>query len=513
MMSGLEKLHKSQVFLVLLLAFLAGIVLGNFFDPRTARILFYSSAIFAIVPSTAAWGSKKWWIVSVAVFIVGFGVWYFQAAKPVIDKQHIASFNGGAKIEWEGAVVEEPDVRRSRANLTLEARELLSPARGPISGKVLITIGRYPEYRYGELIRVLGTLEEPFETEEFSYKNYLAKDEIYSVSRFPKVEKLSDDQGNFLKAALLSFKTYFVSKLSQVLPEPQNSLLLGLLVGARRSLPADLLEVFKITGVTHIIAISGFNISIITRLLGRFVQKYLGPRWSLIISALVVLGFVVITGAQASVVRAAIMGMLVVIALNVGRASQMFNALILAAGVMVFLKPQILLFDTGFQLSFLATLGLISLADYFERFFHKVPEAFEIRGSLCATLSAQIFVWPLLIFYFDQLSVIAPLANVLILPLIPWAMFFGFLSGLLALVWLPLSYLAAWITWAFLSYQIKITEALSQVPFAAVKIEELSLSWVLGYYVLLFLLVFGLSVRRRQKIIWEFAHPRGVSPP
>jgi len=521
------KLHKSQVFLILLLSFLGGVFMGQFVDPQTSRIAFFVLAIGAIVLVTIQWGNARVFLIASVVITASFGVWYFQKFTPEINENHIASFNDKDKISWEAVVVEEPDVRENRTNLTVRAAFICHPDENQdlvkdgwilnqvqddkdaracvvIQGKVLLTVGRYPEYEYGDLLEISGKLETPFETDEFSYKNYLSKDDIYSTARFSQVKVIDRDQGHPVKSALLNFKAKFSQTLSEVIPEPQNSLLLGLLVGARRSIPEKLLEDFKTTGVTHIIAISGFNISIITRILGRFIQRLLGIRASLIISTLVVVGFVIITGAQASVVRAAIMGILVVIALNIGRASTMVNALVFTGAVMVAFNPRILIFDVGFQLSFLATAGLIYFADDIEKVLHKVPKFFEIRSSLAATLSAQIFVLPLLIFYFDQLSIIAPLVNVLILPIIPWAMLFGFVSGALGMIWVPLSFVTAWITWALLSYQVIVVEFFAKIPFAAVAVENISLSWVLIYYVILFVIIYHLVQKRRERRIKEF---------
>ena len=534
-------LHKSQVLLILLVSFFVGVFWGQFMNPPTARILLYSSAIVSIVLITVFWGEKRFLLAAGIILVFAFGGWRLQSATPPINESHIAFYNDQQKVVLVGVVVEEPDVREKKTNLTIKTLSLCrseldlrstAPSRdfnfrqnggeskvreggksrgcGQVVGKILVSVGRYPEYQYGDMLEIVGKLETPFETEDFSYKNYLAKDQIYSVVKFAKVDLIKTGQGNWLKSALLRLKSSFASALSRVIPEPQNSLLLGLLVGARQSIPQDLLAMFKLTGVTHIIAISGFNISIITRILGSFIQRHLGLRAALVISVLAVVGFVIITGAPASVVRAAVMGVLVVVAMNIGRVSLMLNTLVLTAGIMVLISPQILMFDIGFQLSFLATAGLIAFADSFEKVFRHAPEFFEIRASLAATLSAQIFVLPLLVYYFDQLSVVAPLVNVLILPLIPWAMFFGFLSGVLATVWLPISYVTAWITWAFLSYQIAVVEFFAKVPHAAVGVKNFSLSWVLIYYLLLLAIVFVVSKRKKEQRIWRFQNPQAV---
>lgn len=498
-------LHRSQVLQIILLLFLLGVGLGRFFTPSQTEIWLYCSAIFFIVLTTVFWGNPKAALVGAAVFALFFGGWRWQASQPKIDEKQIAYYASSGKVEWRGVVAEEPDIRQGRTNLVVAAGEIiLESGTRPVSGKVLVSVSRYPEYRYGDLLELSGKLQIPESDAEFSYRDYLSKDGIYSQSWYPKIIFLEADKGNFIKSRLLSFKSFFIERLSLVLPEPQNSFLAGLLVGAKRAMPDWLQDAFKITGITHIVAISGFNISIITRILGGYLQKRIGPVFSSLAVILVVAGFVIITGAQASVVRASIMGLLAILALNLGRAGFAGNILLFAGAFMVLRQPQTLVFDVGFQLSFLATAGLIFLSEEMERVLRPVPEFMELRSSLASTLSAQIFVLPLLIYYFDRLSIISPLTNLLILPAIPATMLLGFVSGILALIWLPLSYLSVWITWLFLSYQIWVAEFFSRLPFAAVSVKTMPVSWIAVYYLILFLAVFIIFVRKRERKIFEF---------
>ena len=499
-------MHKSQVFLVCVLAFLAGIIIAQLINPQFGRILFYVGFIIGIILLTLFWRYRPILVLMFVLMSAMFGIWRFQNSKEAVNQNHIANYNDQQKITWQGIVVEEPDIRQDRINLTVTATAIKVPLDKLVHGNVLVTVGRYPEYNYGDQLQITGKLETPFESEEFSYKNYLARDDIFSIARFAEVSLISTDKGNPVKAVLLSFKKSFSERLSNIVPEPQNSLLLGLLVGARRSIPEPLLEDFNTTGVTHIIAISGFNISIITRIFGAWIQRIFGIRTAFVLTGLLVFGFVIITGAAASVVRAAFMGMIVVLALNTGRASSMFNVLLATAGTMVFVNPQILLFDVGFQLSFLATAGLLAFAGTFERVFQKLPSLFEIRNTLAATLSAQVFVLPLLIYYFDRLSLVAPITNLLVLPIIPAAMLFGFLAGIAGLIWLPLAYIPAWLAWAILKYQVVVIEWFADLPKAAVAVTAFSLPAVIGYYSILAIIVLFLVTRWREEKVYEYTH-------
>src|SRR3989344_1654201 len=216
------------------------------------------------------------------------------------------------------------------------------------------------------------------------------------------------------------------------------------------------------------------------------------------------------TGAAASAVRAAVMGLLLLLALQVGRLYQIKNALILAGAIMVYLNPRVLVWDLGFQLSFTATLGLIYIEPILERwfsweekddmiqakknFFEKTARSAKI--ILATTLAAQIAVLPLLVVNFGQLSLIAPLANILVLPVIPLTMLAGFVAALAGLIFLSLGKILGWAAWLFLSYEIKIIELLAKIPLAATNFKW---SWLGGgiYYAILIWLIWRFN--RKQK--------------
>ncbi|MCL5435745.1 MAG: ComEC family competence protein [Patescibacteria group bacterium] len=500
-------MHKSEALLYGFLGFLVGVAVFSVLDPQLSRIFIFILPSLGIALATVFWGRSRALAVGVFLIFLGLGIFRAQGASG-LPVNSIASYNDGEKLTWRGVVVEEPDERGDKTNLTVSAETVIGEPDSPTSGRVLLTVAPYPEYAYGDELEITGKLETPFETEDFSYKNYLAKSRIFSTERYAQVDKVGEGKVSPVVAWLFKLKAYFIERLSLILPEPQNSLLAGLLVGAKRAMGEEWLEKFKTAGVSHIIAVSGFNISVITKILGDFLRRHFGPRPAFALCLLVVAAFVVLTGAQASVVRAAVMGLLTVLALNLGRGTQSLNLLLLAAVVMVAANPSILVFDVGFQLSFLATAGLILLSPVLERPLAFVPEFFELRTSLASTLSAQVFVLPLLVYYFDQLSLVSPLANLLILPVIPFAMLLGFISGLLAIVWLPAAYLSTWITWLVLTYILKIIDWSTAIPYAAVATAKIPAVWIGVYYLLLGALVFWFWARRREERIWKFLHPK-----
>ncbi len=520
------KIGKSKIFLGFCLSFMAGVGLGRYLN---FPIMAVAAMVFLML-STVWWSDKRFRLAGFLGLFLLLGAWRYQESFPKQAENFIGKYYG-QKIELEGIVVKDPDVRSDKVNLTVKpttpspqpspargegedgrtptsppphegeekpatppqpSPELPQPlfnkrgetVKGKLVGNILLNLGKYPEYQYGDRLKFSGKLEEPFVSEEFSYKNYLARYDTYAVMRFPKVEKLGSAQGSKIKAGLLSVKYRFQSVLSRMLPEPHNALALGIILGVKRSIPEDLKNALIAVGVSHIIVISGYNMSMITQTISR-ARPVVGRRIAFLLSLLVVLGFVAMTGADASVVRAAIMAMLAVVALNVGRIYVSLNALVFVAGLMVLQNPKILNFDVGFQLSFMATAGLIYLGSWFEARLRFLPNILEFRRNLASTLAAQIFVLPLLVFYFARLSLISVVANVLILWTVPYAMFFALIAGVSGMIFLPAGKLLAIVLWAILQYQIWIVEFFARIPFAQVAVS-LPAAGLLIYYPLLF---------------------------
>jgi competence protein ComEC len=274
--------------------------------------------------------------------------------------------------------------------------------------------------------------------------------------------------------------------VNRILPEPQAAFLGGLLYGAKRGIPADLTEKFNITGTTHIVAISGYNITILAVLLLQITKNLgLGRKKSFWIASGGILFFVILTGAQASVVRAAVMGLLVLLATHVGRISKITNALLFAAAAMLVFNPKILAFDVGFQLSFAATIGLVYLSPIFEKIFFKIPSVFGAKETFTTTMSAIVLTLPLILYNFGRISFIAPLANIFILPVIPLAMALGSVAVLGGLIYFGLGHVLAWFAWLVLSYIIKAVEILAAIPWASGEAGKIHWIFLIIFYLLI----------------------------
>lgn len=509
---------KSRIFLYLCLAFIGGVFGQSLLS--IPQLVWLGILILGIMLAAIFWprqgGSKKIAVVGFCLIILAGGAWRFSQATG--QENSIKQFNEQGRIVLKGIVSQEPDVRSSNIRYIVEAQNYeLNGQQFEASGFLMLVAGKYPQYQYGDQIEITGKLQTPQSIDDFDYQKYLAKDEIYSVIYYPEIKLIGEHQGSWFMEKLLLLKNGFENSLGKILSEPQAAFLAGLLLGEKRGLPQELMDDFSKTGTTHIIALSGYNITIIAvALMSLFNFFMLRRAISFWVAVALIVLFVLMTGASASAVRAAIMmGILVLIAQQSGRLYSIRNALIFAGAVMVFINPKVLTFDLGFQLSFGATLGLVYLSPILKRWIPPLEnENFQtgqvskstpkiiltLKQILVTTLSAQIAVLPLLVINFGQLSLIAPLANLAILPFIPLTMFWGFVATLAGVFWLEIGKILAWLAWLFLNYEIKIIQLLAKVPLAALKF---SWNWWAGgiYYLVLICLVWYFTRKYRTALI------------
>ena len=326
----------------------------------------------------------------------------------------------GQKVLLKGVIAEEPDERENSTRLIFKSET---------GDKILLITSRYPEYFYGDIVEAAGELEEPDNfSDDFDYKTHLAKDDIFLEIVFPEIKKTGSGGGSKIKSALLEIKKKYLDGLSRVLPEPNASFVGGLTIGARKSMPADILDEFRKVGVIHIVVLSGYNITIIARSISYFFALFLPKFFGAVFGIVGIILFAVLAGASATVVRASIMASILYFAGLTGRVYQAKIALFAAGILMLLYNPKILRFDLSFQLSFLASLGLLYFSPRLKPLVGWLPEKFGFREHGLATLSAQIAVLPLLLYNTGNFSLFALPANILILVVVPMTMFFGFLA-------------------------------------------------------------------------------------
>jgi competence protein ComEC len=352
-----------------------------------------------------------------------------------------------------------------------------------ISGKGIISTDLYPEFKYGDLIKISGKLEKPTNfskfvvgattSSNFDYVSYLGKDYIFYKINFAKAEFVSSGHGNVIKSILFEIKNSFINNVSKTIQEPESSLLSGILLGAKSSMDKATTEIFRRAGLSHIVALSGYNITVVADAIMKILSVF--PRQIGFFGGIVgVIIFVIMSGASSTAVRAGIMALIVILARITRRNYQAGRALIIAGFLMIVVNPKILVFDMSFQLSFLATLAIIYVSPILKMKFNFITERFGLRDVVASTLAAQILVLPLILYKMGLLSLVALPANILVLAFIPATMFFGFITGSLGFIWLPLSLPFAWISWLLLAYIVSISNFLANLPFSAINISWFS---------------------------------------
>ena len=275
--------------------------------------------------------------------------------------------------------------------------------------------------------------------EDFNYKNYLAKDGIYSVVYYPEVEVLETKKGNFIYQTIFKFKNKIKQSIEQIMPFPEISILEAITLGNKQMLSDELKETLNITGTRHIVAISGMHIVILSEIL-LFLLIGLGLwRQQAVYFALgILILFIIMVGAPTSAIRAGVMGGILLIAQSIGRLSDSGRIVVFAAAMMLIFNPLLLRYDVGFQLSFLAVLGIIYLKPIFDNWIERINKKEQLNGFIqiiTMTLAAQVATLPILVYNFGRISFISPIANVLIVPALPYVMGLGLFFNLSATIW------------------------------------------------------------------------------
>ncbi len=489
-------MSKSKIFLYFCLAFIAGIFFSSLF--HFPQLLMLGFLIFGIFLISVFWSHKKIVFVGFCLLFLLAGVWRHQQAELKIANSGLAEYNERGVVSFTGQVVEEPDVRTDNVKLTVRPLEL--PGQGPreIDGKILVTVGRYPEYQYGDRVRVGGELKSPGEFEDFNYKDYLAKEGIYSVMYHPQVEPLAKKnnggQTSVIYGKILGVKNKLKGSIYQNFSPPQSSILGAIILGDKRKISEEWKQKLNVAGVRHITAISGMHVAVLTAILmSALIGFGLWRKQAFYLTILLITVFIVMTGFQPSAIRAGIMAGLFLLAQQLGRQNFSSRAVVFAAVLMLAQNPLLLRLDVGFQLSFLAVMGIIYLLPLFRDWLKFIPLE-NSKNILAMTFSAYLFTLPILIYNFGYFSVVAPITNVLIIPLLPYIMVSGFLFAIAGVIWQPLGWVLSWPAWFFLTYLKTVVDFFSQIPLASLTVENLHWAWLVIVYSIL-----GFSIRRLKQ--------------
>ncbi|MGB9743346.1 MAG: ComEC/Rec2 family competence protein [Minisyncoccales bacterium] len=508
-------MSHSRIFLFFCLAFIGGIFLNSFFN--FPFFLLFILLIFALLLIAVFWRRPASVIGFCFLFLL-LGIWrYEMVEQAIINNKLRQDALANKKVDLIGQVAAEPDRRITHLKLIVKVNEL--------KGKILITTDKYPVYQYGDQLKISGQLAVPaIEAEDFAYQNYLLKDGIYATMFYPAIEVLAPanykNLSSLIYAKILNFKERLRNNINQNLSPPASSILSAMLLGDKGYLSPQIKEKLNLTGLRHITAISGLHITILSVI---FMQFLIGlgfwRRQAFYLTLIFLIGYLIMIGLPASATRAVIMAGLLLLAQYWGRSALASRTIILAAALMLFINPLLLKLDIGFQLSFLAVMGIIYLNPFFKEWFgslsqptgllEKLPDKIKkfltlfynlpyyfflfvlrknqtIRNALSTTLAAQIFTLPILVYNFGYVSSVAPLVNLLIVPLLPFILLTGLVFVLAGVIYSGCGWILSWPVWLLLAYLIKIVDYFAHFPPAF-----LPINW---FWLVIFYFIFGLLI-------------------
>lgn len=371
--------------------------------------------------------SRRFKLLALMIWIAVIGAFYFHF------RESLAA--GHVPLDRETTFMAEiigyPETRGQAQFLKVR----LDP---PLSEEAGIYVRLYPQYEYGDRLRIVGSIQKS----GFGY-----------TVGFPEVELLAKNKGFRIYADLFRIKSGLVLNLRKNLSVSKAGFAIAMLFGDTSFLSKNFKEALRKTGTSHLVALSGYNILIIVNSIQLVLSAAGLKRRSFPIIVLLVSAFILMTGAEASTVRAGIMGMLMVLARKNSRMYSAKNPIVFTAFLMTLIKPRFLAFDLGFQLSFLALIGIIYLAPFLKKRL-KVENAglFNWKENALQTFSAQVMVAPLLLWEMGEFNILSIIPNILILEVVPLIMFFGFLTVGCGLFMRPFAIMTGWILELLLAY-------------------------------------------------------------
>jgi len=465
---------KSRFVIATLASFIVGIFLG---DLLKVDLWWLVGSALGIILALVIFWREIYWRLGLFIFlglIIGLGYFSFWD-----NREKTIELPYGEELTIEGQIIGHPDFSGNLAQYIIRYN-----AKDNI--KIQLTGNRYPEYHYGDVLKFKGIIKRP--SDYLFHRGILGQ-----VSSEEPLEKIIGS-GNIAIKLIYKIRDQFEDSLNRSLAEPYASFAAGLVLGSKRNIPDSLMSDLNRTGTTHIIAVSGYNVTIIivyiAILLGIFSRRV-----SFYGSILTILIFVIMTGAVASVVRAGILAGLVAFGRYESRRINMTILLLLVAAIMLFFNPYAIKYDVGFELSFLAFAGLVYLSPIISKLkvTQFIPE--KLRNILAETLGAQIMVLPILVFYFGRASITSPIVNILILWMIPAAMGMIFMVGIAGLIWINLGQILGYIGWLLLKYVVVVVESFSKIPWSSWQIKTDSWWWISIFYFVIGLLIYNIRVR------------------
>jgi competence protein ComEC len=501
------------------LAFLLGIVLGKYTTlPWVAWAGAAGAFLLLAFSERVLYARFDFWRrlrkqlpipAGIVLLFVAAGAARYLISTPPLTNANLAWYNDQGQFILVGRISAPPAVRSDQIRYEISFSELTDPnapdyahAERSIKGKALVTMPRWQQWQYGDILLFTGKPLTPAIYPDFSYKDFLAQQGIDSVVYYPvDVQKVGEANGSGFRRWLIAVREGARKVILSVMPQPESGLLEGILLGMENDLPASLRKAYQDTGTAHIIAISGFNMTLLATLLINTFSRLLRRYWGVMVAIVAVAIYTLFVDGSVSVARAAFMASTAAIAHLFGRKQAGLHALILTAALLCLFNP-LSIWDISFQLSFMAVFGLVvfgqplqkSFASLMKKWFGEEKAArfsSPISDYLLVTLAAQLSTLPVIALQFKRISIVSLLANPLILPVQPAILQIGMVTLALGAVSPFLGKLCAMFAWPLLAYTNFIVTAFAKIKGAAMILHPTAALWVLiGFLLILLVFIF-----------------------
>jgi competence protein ComEC len=447
------------------LFFIIGIIIGRYLTLPFLSLYLGLVALFALAFVLYLKKKEKWTGYSLFLITLLIGIVYFYYIYYPHSPQHIVKYAPSEdKVTVIGEVVSRPRLRGKKIRFTIEAKKIIENEQEKATQGRIWVVSYFPleNYHYGDMVRLEGRLRLPEEAREkgaFNWQRYLSYQGIWVELATGMVTVVKRGGGNPLIKWAYKSRAWMIRVIEHTLPEPHSAVLKGIMLGDKDSLPPGVQESFLRTGTGHILVVSGLHVGLILLLfLILFRVLALPSRLAFFITMPILCYYALLTGLRPPVIRATLMVIIGLTGLTIGRDTPLLAILSLTCLIILLLNP-LALFSASFQLSFLAVAGIIYFTPYLEIKLKRLPS--WLKRPLAISLSAQLFILPLLAFYFNRLPLIGVIVNLIVTPFITIVLALGLLSVTLGMVSLASAQWVAYSNWLAISGLLKITDFLS----------------------------------------------------
>lgn len=450
--------------LVFLIFGIIGILNGLYLEFALSMVLYFLIFLFLFL----VFKKRKSEILISMCFLIGFNV-YTSNLVNCYDYKYLDK----SIIEDEFEIISHRDVKEYYDKYIVKSSK---------KDKFILYLPHGNELKKGTKINLSGEFGLPDlsrNTGGFNYRRYLNSQKIYGIIR--SEEYYISDLENFNLIYYIQDEIY--QSFSKLFPKNEMGLIMGMMIGETKDISEDVLENFKVTGITHLIAVSGSNVVYVVTLVQFIFKKFFGKRNTYFISILFLIIFMLISGASASVCRATIMIILSICADIFFMKSDTFSNILTSAIILVFINP-LVIYDVGFILSFGGTLGIVWLSKDFTILFKRLGKLSETLGVTC---SAQPMLSPIMMYYFNTLSILSIFTNIIVVPISGSITILGFVIFIISKIYFPIAKLLSGTLYVLASFTIWVAETFSKLPFALIKtitpnIFEMALFYFVVFY-------------------------------